>query len=104
MGVYYLTSQPYEWSRFGMLLLINVLAALVSQSLGLLVGAVFDVEVIKCVSVFINVFLKAILSKKVFLTFFCLYIYLYILYAASFATTANIIIMIYDSHKEYLVA
>lgn len=45
MGVYYLTSQPWEWTRFGMLLLVNVLTALVSQSYGMLVGTIFDIEV-----------------------------------------------------------
>lgn len=45
MGVYYLTSQPMEWVRFGMMLLITVLTALVSQSFGLLVGAAFNIEV-----------------------------------------------------------
>lgn len=47
MGVYYLTSQPFEWTRFGMLLTVNVLGALVSQSFGLLVGTTFDIEVMK---------------------------------------------------------
>lgn len=46
MGVYYLTSQPLEASRFAMVLLIAVLTALVSQSFGLLVGAAFNIEVI----------------------------------------------------------
>ncbi|KAI7815553.1 ABC subfamily G member 4, partial [Rhyzopertha dominica] len=44
MGVYYLTSQPLEVTRFAMVLLIAVLTALVSQSFGLLVGAAFNVE------------------------------------------------------------
>lgn len=47
MGVYYLTSQPMEATRFAMFLLISVLTALVSQSFGLLVGAAFNVEVRK---------------------------------------------------------
>lgn len=44
MGVYYLTSQPAEPTRFAMVLLISVLTALVSQSFGLLVGAAFNIE------------------------------------------------------------
>ncbi|KAF2892404.1 hypothetical protein ILUMI_13769 [Ignelater luminosus] len=44
MGVYYITSQPMEPIRFCMVLLIAVLTALVSQSLGLLVGAAFNIE------------------------------------------------------------
>ncbi|KAF5272449.1 hypothetical protein FQR65_LT04917 [Abscondita terminalis] len=44
MSVYYITSQPMEPMRFCMVLLIAVLTALVSQSLGLLVGAAFNVE------------------------------------------------------------
>ncbi|KAK5643313.1 hypothetical protein RI129_007158 [Pyrocoelia pectoralis] len=44
MSVYYITSQPMEPMRFGMVLLIAVLTALVSQSIGLLVGAAFNVE------------------------------------------------------------
>lgn len=44
MGVYYLTSQPMDWIRFSMMLLITVLTALTSQSVGLLVGAAFNLE------------------------------------------------------------
>lgn len=44
LGVYYLTAQPMEATRFAMMLLISVLTALVSQSLGLLVGAAFNLE------------------------------------------------------------
>ncbi|XP_018336697.1 ATP-binding cassette sub-family G member 4 isoform X2 [Agrilus planipennis] len=44
MGVYYITSQPMEPLRFGMFILVSVLTALVAQSLGLLVGAAFDIE------------------------------------------------------------
>ncbi|KAK4886489.1 hypothetical protein RN001_002760 [Aquatica leii] len=44
MSVYYITSQPMEPMRFCMALLIAVLTALVSQSIGLLVGAAFNVE------------------------------------------------------------
>ncbi|KAF5301470.1 hypothetical protein FQA39_LY02199 [Lamprigera yunnana] len=44
MSVYYITSQPMEPMRFCMVLLIAVLTALVSQSIGLLVGAAFNVE------------------------------------------------------------
>lgn len=45
MGVYYITSQPMEPTRFGMAILISVLTALVAQSIGLLVGIAFNLEV-----------------------------------------------------------
>lgn len=45
MGVYYLTAQPMELTRFSMVLIISVATALVGQSFGLLVGAAFSIEV-----------------------------------------------------------
>lgn len=42
--VYYLTSQPMEWQRVTMFVCICVLTSLVSQSLGLLIGAGMSVE------------------------------------------------------------
>lgn len=45
VGVYFITDQPREPTRFFMFLLIAVLTALVSQSFGLLVGAAFNIEV-----------------------------------------------------------
>ncbi|CAG9819793.1 unnamed protein product [Phaedon cochleariae] len=44
VGVYFITSQPLEALRFGMVLLVSVLIALVSQSYGLLIGAGFNIE------------------------------------------------------------
>ncbi|XP_044748317.1 ATP-binding cassette sub-family G member 4-like [Coccinella septempunctata] len=44
MGVYYLTAQPMEFTRFSMVLIISVATALVGQSFGLLVGAAFSIE------------------------------------------------------------
>ncbi|KAL3267567.1 hypothetical protein HHI36_011684 [Cryptolaemus montrouzieri] len=44
MGVYYLTAQPMEFTRFSMVLIISVATALVGQSFGLLVGAAFNIE------------------------------------------------------------
>lgn len=44
VGVYFITDQPREPTRFFMFLLIAVLTALVSQSFGLLVGAAFNIE------------------------------------------------------------
>lgn len=43
VGVYYLTSQPMEWERFGMVIIVAILTSLVGQSYGLLVGAAFDI-------------------------------------------------------------
>lgn len=45
IGVYFITSQPLDVTRFGMILLVAVLVALVSQSFGLLIGAAFNIEV-----------------------------------------------------------
>lgn len=42
--VYYLTSQPMEWMRVSMFVLICLLTSLVAQSLGLLIGAGLSVE------------------------------------------------------------
>lgn len=42
--VYYLTSQPMEWKRVCMFVLICLLTSLVAQSLGLLIGAGLSVE------------------------------------------------------------
>lgn len=42
--VYYLTSQPMEWTRVSMFVLICLLTSLVAQSLGLLMGAGLSVE------------------------------------------------------------
>ncbi|XP_001357116.3 ATP-binding cassette sub-family G member 4 isoform X2 [Drosophila pseudoobscura] len=42
--VYYLTSQPMEWNRVSMFVLIQVLNSLVAQSLGLLIGAGMNIE------------------------------------------------------------
>ncbi|CAG9827922.1 unnamed protein product [Diabrotica balteata] len=44
IGVYFITSQPLDVTRFGMILLVTVLTALVSQSFGLLIGAAFNIE------------------------------------------------------------
>lgn len=45
IGVYFITSQPLDATRFGMFLLASVLIALVSQSYGLLIGAALNIEV-----------------------------------------------------------
>ncbi|KAG5876273.1 hypothetical protein JTB14_013010 [Gonioctena quinquepunctata] len=44
IGVYFITSQPLDATRFGMVLGASILTALVSQSFGLLVGAAFNLE------------------------------------------------------------
>ncbi|XP_060530467.1 ATP-binding cassette sub-family G member 4 isoform X2 [Cylas formicarius] len=44
VGVYLITSQPLEPTRFSMFLLIAVLTALVSQSFGLLIGSGLNIE------------------------------------------------------------
>lgn len=45
IGVYYMTSQPFEVTRFFMVLCIAVLTSLVAQSIGLLIGAGLSIEV-----------------------------------------------------------
>lgn len=47
IGVYYMTSQPFEVTRFFMVLTIAVLTSLVAQSIGLLIGAGLSIEVKK---------------------------------------------------------
>ncbi|XP_060803996.1 ATP-binding cassette sub-family G member 4 isoform X2 [Amyelois transitella] len=42
--VYYMTGQPMETNRLFMFLTINILTAVVAQSIGLLIGAALDVE------------------------------------------------------------
>lgn len=44
--VYFMTSQPLETNRFMMYLTICILTALVSQSIGLVIGAAMSVEVL----------------------------------------------------------
>jgi ATP-binding cassette, subfamily G (WHITE), member 1 len=44
VAVYLLTGQPMDTNRLFMFLLINVLTALVAQSLGLLIGAGLSIE------------------------------------------------------------
>ncbi|KAJ8922837.1 hypothetical protein NQ315_007872 [Exocentrus adspersus] len=44
IGVYFITSQPLDATRFGMFLLVSVLISLVSQSYGLLIGAGCNIE------------------------------------------------------------
>lgn len=58
--VYFMTSQPLETNRFMMYLTICILTALVSQSIGLVIGAAMSVEV--------TVHLYTILSYIVFET------------------------------------
>lgn len=43
--VYYFTSQPYEWFRFGMFLSACLMISFVAQSIGLVVGAAMNVQV-----------------------------------------------------------
>lgn len=43
--IYLITSQPLEFFRFGMFLAICVVVTIVGQSIGLMVGAWFDVVV-----------------------------------------------------------
>lgn len=40
-----MTSQPLEWFRFGLFFVICLMVALVAQSIGLVVGALFSVKV-----------------------------------------------------------
>lgn len=42
---YTMTSQPLEWFRFGLFFVICLMVALVAQSIGLVVGALFNVKV-----------------------------------------------------------
>lgn len=42
---YIMTSQPLEWFRFGLFFVICLMVALVAQSIGLVVGALFSVKV-----------------------------------------------------------
>lgn len=42
--VYYLTSQPSEWSRYGMFIVACLLISFVAQSVGLVVGAAMNVQ------------------------------------------------------------
>ncbi|XP_059476406.1 ATP-binding cassette sub-family G member 4 [Neocloeon triangulifer] len=42
--VYYCTSQPYEWFRFGMFLAACLMISFVAQSIGLVVGAAMNVQ------------------------------------------------------------
>ncbi|XP_049533707.1 ATP-binding cassette sub-family G member 4-like [Anopheles darlingi] len=41
---YFMTGQPLEWERFGMLWLINLLLGMYAQTVGLLSGAAFDIQ------------------------------------------------------------
>ncbi|XP_035783489.1 ATP-binding cassette sub-family G member 4-like [Anopheles albimanus] len=41
---YYMTGQPLEWERFGMVWLITLLLAIYAQTVGLLSGAAFDIQ------------------------------------------------------------
>lgn len=43
--IYAITSQPFELDRFCMFLAISILVTIVGQSIGLMVGAWFDVVV-----------------------------------------------------------
>jgi len=49
MIVYFITSQPLETERFLMYLNICILTSLVSQSIGLLIGAAMSVEVMSII-------------------------------------------------------
>lgn len=43
--IYVLSAQPLEWSRFLMFFAISLLVSVVGQSVGLIIGAWFDVVV-----------------------------------------------------------
>lgn len=57
--VYYLTSQPPEWSRYFMFLAICLLTSFVAQSVGVVIGAALHVQS--------GVFLALIISKIILL-------------------------------------
>lgn len=43
--IYLLSAQPMEWFRFWMFFAISILVTIVGQSIGLMIGAWFDVVV-----------------------------------------------------------
>lgn len=47
-----MTSQPLEWFRFGLFFVICLMVALVAQSIGLVVGALFSVKVSEVLCIF----------------------------------------------------
>lgn len=49
--IYTITSQPFELSRFCMFLAISIIVTIVGQSIGLMVGAWFDVVVSSCAQI-----------------------------------------------------